>query len=605
MRPNSVVFVLSLLFFAFACTFMLDEPTGLTHIDNTVSAKDSISLALYENVDTIYLSANKPFLYNVTNVLGSYVAEVYFDGNLVYTFTDRNGSFIIPDLYIKTGTHKLKISLNESYTDKTLISQFTYRQYSIFREWVVIIDMDPPAAFEIKASIENGYLKYTWPEYEKSDFTYYYVEGNPRNSYVNRSVQDPTKNFFYDSAYIDGSYPSGITVTVNNTHGSSQATAAVSELPVKFDMVFHQEDTTASFTWNKPKYRGNFKSYNISDAVSPMASVTSVTDTTLTLDIKGVFPAVTQIFFKMFDKDGKVITTIEKDITYFLGNAMPSDQTSNLFWFYSKAANKYIGRSGPDINIYDASFNLIGSRSVQDNAFYGMTMAWPGNYIHYIGSGYSISQLNLVNNNETSMTIAGDYINPAFVNVVSGADNQVVSFSAIDNDHVHPADDINGIVDLQAGGVLQQSKTGTWTSLSDDGRYSVTESGVYSVSSGTLTHNGTIPNGYRFRWFRGDNTDEIITTQYDAQVANELKTVIVRSSDMTILRSFDPPEAGFSMTSYDPSIKTLLYTKIGASKVYVINIETGKKSMLNVNGSFNTPLVNGNIIVGARYMKIP
>ena len=45
------------------------------------------------------------------------------------------------------------------------------------------------------------------------------------------------------------------------------------------------------------------------------------------------------------------------------------------------------------------------------------------------------------------------------------------------------------------------------------------------------------------------------------------------------------------------------YTKYGANKVYLVNIETGTKKIFKANGSYNISLVNGMIIIGSRYIK--
>lgn len=588
-----------------ACTFTLDEPSGITSEITPVTPTGSISLEDYIDEDTIFLYTSKTFTFDViNNTTGSQVAgEAYFNNNVFYTFASRHGQFYIPDSYFKTGTHKLKLTFKEPLNDQSLISQFKDRQAIIFKEWVVIIDVDPPSAFEITTSVENGFVKYSWPEYKRAGFINYGLRVNPGHGYRTLTVTDPTKNVYVDSTYIDGNEEGTINVTIATIHGSVEAYAIVNEPPIKLSMEFRPEDTTASLIWSKPKYYGALKSYTISDQLTTLANLTTPTDTTLILKIDGAFPNVTQLRFKMMDLSGREVFTAEKDIDFFTGNAMPPSSYGQ-FWYYSQQANKFLGRTGGKINIYDASFNLLTSRTIEGNAFYGLTVAWPGTYLHYIGSGYTISQLNLVTNAETSMPVPGDLIPAAYVNVVSGANNQVVSFNAIDNDHVHPSKDIVGLADLQTSTVLSQVDDGARTDISDDGRYSVGWPEVYSISGGTQTHVGTIPNNYYFRWFRGDNTDEIITTQYNYPLASiELKTVIVRSSDMQILRSFDPPEAGFFLTCYDPSTKTLLYTKFGATKVYLVNIETGNKKVFKARGSFSTPLVNGIIIIGDRYIK--
>lgn len=594
MRRFVTYFLFNLLSLLVACTFVLDEPSGITREITPIKPAGTISLTDYIDEDTIYLFTSKTFTFDIKNDLSGsqFQGEAYFDNTLFYKFNIRQGQFSIPDSYFKTGHHKLRLSFKESLNDQSLVTLFKNLQATIFKEWVVIIAIDPPPNFEITTSLDKGYLKYTWPAYKKPNFINYELVSNPGARNKRLTINDPSKNFFVDSTYIDGGEASSLHVIIKTIHGSTDAYSTVNEPPIKSSIVFHPEDTTARFVWSKPKYYGALKSYTISDDLATLATVTAVKDTTLNLKVDGAFPYVTRIRFKMLDKSGTEIFQAEKIIDFFIGNATPT-AAYGLFWYYSKSANKFIARVGSTINIYDDSFNLLTSRTIEGNAFNGMTVAWPGNFLHYIGTGYTIAQLDLVSNIERSMAITGD---PAYVGTVSGANNQVVSFSV-------PARDIVGLANMQNSTVLHQENARDWTIISDDGRYSFGWPEVYSVSGGIQTHIGTIPNNYYFRWFRGDNTDEIITTQYDAQLVNELKTIIVRSSDMSILRTFDPPEAGFSINSYDPATKTLLYAKLGATKVYLVNIDTGVKKIFKARGGVFTPLVNGTIIIGGRYIK--
>jgi hypothetical protein len=601
-RKFIIYFLVALPVLFEACTFMFEEPSGITREITPITPSGTISLMDYINEDTIYLFGPKTFTFDIKNNPGGsqFQGEAYFDNKLFYTFNNQQGQFSIPSDYFKTGIHKLKLGFNESLKDQSLIALFKDREATIFKEWVVIIDIDPPPIFEITTSSENGYLKYTWPEYKKPNFISYELIAGSRRL----TITNPSKNFVFDSTYIDGGGNGGsyIQVTINTLVGSTNTYRGINQPPINLSMVFHPEDTTAHFVWSKPKFYGPLKSYVISDDRVTYSTITAFNDTTINIKVDGAFPNHTRMMFKMLDKLGKEIFQIENNIDFFIGNAIPT-AAYGQYWYYSQPANKFIARTSATIRIYDDAFNLLTSRTIEGNAFEGMTVAWPGNFLHYIGTGYTISQLDLANNIETSMPVIGDYIPQAYVSAVSGTNNQAVSFSAIDNDHVHASKNIVGLVNMQNSTVLHQENASGFAKLSDDGRYSFRWPNVYSVSAGIQTLVGTIPNNYYFRWFRGDNTDEIITTQYDVNVVNELRTVIVRSSDLSILRTFDPPESGFSITAYDPATKTFLYTKFGATKVYLVNIDTGAKKIFKAMGGYITPLVNGTIIIDGRYIK--
>lgn len=583
---------------------MLDEPSGITNEITPIKPTGSISLTDYIDDDTIYLFGPKVFTFDIEDDIGNspFQGHAYFDNTLFYSFNTRQGQFSLPESSIKTGQHKLRLTFGQLLNDQSLITRFKDIYSTIFKEWVVIIDVDPPPPFEISTQSEDGYLKYTWPEYKKSNFVNYSLTVVSRNQYKNFLIIDPSKNYFVDSLYIDGTGQSSIEVNVRTLSGNATANASISEPPIQINITFNPEDTTARLIWSKPTYYGALGAYTVSDEHETLTTINAANDTTTTFKVDGAFPNVTYIRFKMLDKSGTEVFLSEKSIDFFAGLPLPT-AVSGLFWYYSKSANKYIMRSGPTISIFDESFNFLTTRTIEGNAFNGMSVSWPGFFLHYIGLGNTLSQLDLVNNNEKSMPVVGEYMPQAYIGAMSGASNQLVSFYALDNDHVNPAKEIVGLADMQANTVLQQENSAEYATLSDDGRYTFVWPKVYSVNAGVSTYLGTIPNNYYFRWFRGDNTDEIITTQYDAQVRYELKTIIVGSSDLSILRSFDPPEPEFSLTAYDPATKTLLYTKPDATRVYLVNIDTGQKTIFKARGGFNTPLVNGRIIIGGRYIK--
>jgi hypothetical protein len=612
MRLSLVGICVGLLLIALACTYTLDEPDFTVDV-KPAEATGSVSLVDYLDKDTITIYKGTNFHFEIKNAAapaGQFDVYVYLDDMLVREITDKSGDFAIVDNFLKTGIHKLKIKFTSNETDNSLAGHFLPAKVDIlWKEWTVVIDVDPPPIPVITTSVnEQGYLVFSWPEYEKEDFQLYHLTfpGHSYFGYKTVDIADASKNSFVDTTYIGG-YRFGFNVAVINASNVSENTIGIEEQQ-HLDMVFHPEDSTAHLTWRSLKYPGALKSYVISDESGPRQTITSPTDTTFGLKVIGVFPLQSQLHFEMNDKFDVARFSEDKYIDYFMGNAISSP--GGNYWYYSKAANRFITSAGKTIKIYDDSFNLVASlTSTGSFGLSALSVPWPGHYLYYISDDYHITKYNLLDGTDDSITIPGDFLPAAYTAAVSGSDSQLLNFLAIDNDHIHMSKDFGGFVDMSTNTVLQRVENGPYGILSDDGQYiNVNDIGftVRKVNGGgtSTTLIGLVPNGDYFRFFRSENPEEFVATQYDAGARNELATIIYRSSDLTELRRFPAPDVKCYLNNYDPITKNLLFVKINSSVMYVVNIETGKTRQINASGNFATVLYNGVLINGGRYIKV-
>jgi hypothetical protein len=589
---------------AFSCTYTLDEVDYIVDIKQT-EPKGTVSLDDFADQDTIFLAKPTSFQYKIlgTQPQNGFESEVYYDETRIVKSENLQGSFTISDQRLTTGVHELMIGFKTPSKNGSLADRSGIEFAKVWRTWKVVVDVEPPPAFEITKSIENGFLKISWPKYGKRNFVKYQVTGS-YHPYLNNKfidITDPDQNFFIDTTYSAG-YDIRISVTVQNQVTSVENSVVVNE-PQDFGFVYHPEDSTVDMTWRKVEYPGAFKSFVISvkNAGMPDSDVTIITkasDTTLTANVDVLFPHTKEILFRMFDKFG--VERFSK--SEYIHNPSNASLTLNAdAWYYNATLGKVIAYDFGQIKTLNAAMEVESAFSVGN-----FSMPWPGRLIYYPVAN-AIAQRNLVTNEVRQYTVSGVNTPTVTPRAVIGANNELVNYDAYDLTVAWDRRYIRGTVDMTTNALLSEIDV-DWDpkvnnppvvdQLSDDGRYVyLRNQGVlYSVNGATRTHIGNLQNVGGFYSFRPDNNDEIITFIRP--------TNIVRSSDLSIIRTLHLPESGYYLNNYDPATKHILYSKPGANKCYVVNIDTGEWKMIGADGD-SCILMNGFLISrGGYYIKV-
>jgi hypothetical protein len=596
-------FPVLLILVACACTYTLEEVDYMVDVKPAVP-KGTISLEEFSDQDTIFLSRATEFQYKVDGVglTNSTAIVILFDGQEIQSSSNPWGTFFLGEPRLKTGTHKLKISFKAPSGSGSLSDRVGTEFLEVWREWTLVSDIDPPPVPEITKSVENGFLKLSWPKYARRNFVKYQVSFEYHPYFQNKviDITDRNKNFFVDTTYSAG-YEILIKVALQNEVATSNSGIVVSENQ-SFSFVYNS-DSTVDMKWRKVKYTGTFKSFvvsldkpGISDPKT--TTITNALDTTLHLKADVVFPHTLQLSFRMLDKFGVERYTKSE----YINNPSNAPQTLNAdAWYYNPTLGKVMAYDFGQLMLLNTALEV--EKTLRNGDF---SMPWPGRFIYYPTTG-AIAQRNLITDEIKLISIPGVYAPTVSPTAVSGADNNLVNYYAYDLTHAFDRRLIRGTADMSTNTLLNETdveydpKTTippVVDQLSDDGRYFYTrnQGSLYSVSGATQTYIGHFQNVGGFYGFRPDNNDEIIT--------RFTPTNIVKSSDLTILRTLNLPETGFILRSYDPATKHLLYYKTGADRCYLVNIDTGVAKLIHADGE-GCYLINGFLISqGSYYIKV-
>lgn len=601
MRPFRSAIIFGLLFLSLSCTFQIDEVENFVDV-KPVLPEGTVSLLNYDDGDTIYLTAPTNFSYkiDVTQLGTPQQVKVYYDNTEIVTTQSSQGQFYISSEKITTGTHKLKIDFQVIANTGSLASQYNLEVSTVSRSWVIIVDIDLPPPVKLTKSVENGFLKISWPKYEKANFLYYEIYFNSHPTRFNQTIRytNASHNYFIDSTYLGGDNYATYSVTVQNKVGGAYESVGAYD-PQELTGVFHPEDTTIDLKWRKAKYSGTFKSFVItqvegSTQVGDKKIITSPTDTTLRCKLKAFFPRPSTIAFEMFDK----LDVARAGNRYTVDNPAGVKRTDiDVPWVYNQTLGKVLGRVGAIVKIYDSQMEAIGSIDGPMG-----TMPWPGTYTYYVVPD-GIAQRNLVTGEIKTRTTFAVNTPTKAPSAFSAASNGLINYEIYDLTFPFDRRHITGRIDMSTQTILKSSSTDydpkTMTFyldvLSDDGRYMYRPQYYFSVSGATETSLGSNPLLGYFVSFRPDNCDEVLLKSY---VNGSI--VIMKTTDQTELRTIAPPETGFTFRNYDPASKYILFTKDNAPKTYLVHIETGAWKLLNVYG-YSSTLVNGYLIDQSGY----
>lgn len=584
---SKMVAIACLVLVAASCTYTLPDEKYFVDIKQTLP-NATISLNNFDNKDTIFLYQSANFQYNIVLANSFFIeAGVFLGSTKLSTSTSSKGTFSIDGANLKTGTFQLKIQFTSTSGTGSLADKSGAELAQIWRSWVLIIDVDPPSKPVLRKSVENGFLKISWDPYLKKNFinyTFYYSRA-PGYSPTTLVIDKPLGSFYIDSSYVGGS-PSHYFISIKTISGSATSSTVSANAPQNVTIKYRSSDSTATLVWRKSNYAGSFKEAVVSENGVKRKVITNPNDTSLVLKLNNV----------LFGRYSTVSLTINSKYPYayyqpfkdslLIDNPVGAKRTEAYqTYYYNKAIGALMAYSPGygSLRTFDSNMKVIDSIRISST----FSMPYPGNYLYFPSTG-GVTQLNLITKATKKYQTKGyygSYITPHFI---SGSDNQLVSYSLKDTTYPWDIQYSSQVVDL-----LSNSAIGSLgLKLSDDGRYAVMNGGMYEIKGGNLNPIGSL---YPVYIFRPDNNDELIYLGSP--------TTILKSSDRTILRTITPPVSEYTNINYDPATKNILYTKYGANKIFLINIDTQKVTTVNASGA--AWFINGLLInQDGYYLKI-
>jgi hypothetical protein len=191
----------------------------------------TISLTINNSSDTLSLFQNKEirFTLNGPGILQARTA-VLIDSDTVFSSISRTDLFTINTNQLGTGKHTLRIQSFFSKKTNSVAGTFGLEVYTISRNWIILVDIDPPTPIQI-IGIEkiNGKPKITWQKYSRINFQNYQLIKRCYDSPTSTSfitcgyvlILDKNATYYHDTAYTSGKVEYLILVSGSNQLASS------------------------------------------------------------------------------------------------------------------------------------------------------------------------------------------------------------------------------------------------------------------------------------------------------------------------------------------------------------------------------------------------
>lgn len=245
----------------------------------------TIALSNYNDGDTIVLYTAADFSFNVGINKGNIKqVSVLLSGKTLYDGSGPGGLFHIRDENLKTGLFELKIEFISSAGSGSLLDKLGGEVFSVWRQWIVKIDVDPPPAPILEIGSNTEFLTLSWQPYLKDNFvSYEFVSFRGSRHIV---IEDRHVTSWTDSTFLWGQ--AAYLVTVNTLLHSQASQEVVARYPQELQFDYRAEDSTANFTWRKSHFYGAFKEVEILEDDSTRLKINTPTDTTVRLKLKDV-----------------------------------------------------------------------------------------------------------------------------------------------------------------------------------------------------------------------------------------------------------------------------------------------------------------------------
>jgi hypothetical protein len=492
---------------------------------------------------------------------------------------------------LRTGTYTVMLEIESTAGTNSMADRLGQETIITVQTFPLKVDTEPPPVPTISLSEVNGYLKASWQPYLKKNFKSYRVSYGVENGYYGKmrvvEITDPQKTFVIDSNFVTG-HVIHFEVKTETVTGIATDRVAYYTNPMA-EMTYSFADSMATIKWNRPRFKGAFKSYTIGNGNgSQLAEITNVNDTTFTYKADamlgvGTYASVTyqsvSNWYAGYSVSASVNETVESQTLNFPGSLSYNQSLGKLFAFDNTTRK---------LNAYNLDFTLANQVQVSGTAVPYIAQAGP--YGYHI-NGVSVVRFDLLSGAETShdelAPIPNTYITSASADgIISMAGsirfggNPPTAFTQLKQFGS------DAFIHFQAPFYNEPLK---YPLVSGNGKYVrfPNQGQLKRLENGVLTDIGD--NLFNVLAFRPDNNEELITLAPDGSI------VVLNSSDLSVKRTLPVPVAGYRFSFYDPVTNTVLYQQDYSYERYILSLDTGK--ITQFKSSIVRNYINGTIFI--------
>lgn len=355
LRRSLALFLFAIL--VSACEF---EPDGEAFVEIAPPSGDgiSISLNLIDNNDTIDLYTDAQLTFSILSGQKTVIsASIFLNDEHQLTYRSNSGVYYIRSRQLGSGFHKMRIEVTTRSNSGSLADAAGLEEVSIWREWILNIDVTPPSPQEfIAIGNVDGTVSLEWDAYQRPNFEQYRVvkhcwinqtRNEPCRSYV---ITDPLQTSIADTTNIGArtSYSLIVTASGISTEGPQSTLEAFDRFQVNF---VQTDDNQFSFEWTPPELSENFAYYEVRVNNQDRTIVTDINDTTFSYTEDLRFGGGGQLYVEAYPK-GDNIRIQERIRTKVLFNEdLFIGFTDGLF--INNVNNSYYAQRGPELQRID------------------------------------------------------------------------------------------------------------------------------------------------------------------------------------------------------------------------------------------------------------
>jgi hypothetical protein len=494
---------------------------------------------------------------------------------------------------LSTGVYTATVEIESTAATNSIADRLGKEIVTTVQTFPIKVDTEPPPVPKITLSESNGFLKASWKPYLKKNFKAYHVSYGIESGYYTKklvlAITDPQKTFVIDSNYVTG-HPVEFQVVTETVAGLASDKVTYFSNPNKLEMSYSFTDSMVNIKWNKPTFKGAFKSYTIGNGgASPLAEISNINDTTFSYKADAVLGLGANVFviyktlrdwYAGYSLSASVNETVESQTLNFPGRLSYNSSLGKLFAF------DWVTRN---VNAYNLDFTLASQAQISGGA--DPYIADAGAYGYHI-NGLTVVRFDLLSGAETSHDELSSIPN---TNITSASADGIITMAGTIRLGGNPPTPFTQLKQFGSDVFIHfqapfYNEPLTYSLVSGNGKYvHFPNQGHFKrLENGVLTMIGE--NLFNIIAFRPDNNEELITRKLDGSV------VILNASDLSVKRTIPIPQPSYSFRFYDPVTNTVLFDREYSDVRYIVSVETG-----NVVMQFKSTIVrnyiNGTIFI--------
>lgn len=241
---------LFLLLGIYSCVFSPDKE-NFVEIDQNVAPPEISNQTLDLNSDTLFVWKYTRFNFDLrsSNQKISSVV-IWYDLN-TETKESSSGYFEINPETLSEGMHKLEINVFSHSGTGSLADLAGAEGFVFKKEWILIVQHPIIPEMNISATIENGFLKFSWNRVESPNFFSYGLEIRNTGHSIKKEFKQNIETTYVDSAFVGGEVYAAL--SYNYINNFNLLSSSVSEFTFNYPIncYFKEDLDSLRISWDK------------------------------------------------------------------------------------------------------------------------------------------------------------------------------------------------------------------------------------------------------------------------------------------------------------------------------------------------------------------